>query len=258
METCFVIQPFDGGKFDKRYEDVFVPAIKRAGVNPYRVDRDPTVSIPIDEIEAGIKTAALCLADITTDNPNVWFELGYAIAAKRDVVLVCARERASPFPFDVQHRSIIRYLSESPRDFADLQAQVQARIEAILTRRESTGTLAQLGSGTTLEGLEPHEVAALVSVAEESDDLESGLSSFRVRQAMEVAGFTKLATTLGLRALLDLELLQPCVGREYNGEEFQAYRVTRKGMNWLHENRAKLALTQEGRARKSDSTEAGF
>ena len=24
MPTCFVIQPFDGGPFDKRYEDVFV------------------------------------------------------------------------------------------------------------------------------------------------------------------------------------------------------------------------------------------
>jgi hypothetical protein len=29
MKTCFVIQPFDAGKFDKRYEDVFVPAVKQ-------------------------------------------------------------------------------------------------------------------------------------------------------------------------------------------------------------------------------------
>jgi hypothetical protein len=30
MGTCFVIQPFDGGAFDKRYDDIFVPAIKGA------------------------------------------------------------------------------------------------------------------------------------------------------------------------------------------------------------------------------------
>ena len=37
MPRCFVIQPFDsGGKFDKRYLDVFRPAILAAGLKPYR------------------------------------------------------------------------------------------------------------------------------------------------------------------------------------------------------------------------------
>ena len=36
MSRCFVIQPFDGGAFDKRFDDVFVPAIKDAGFEPYR------------------------------------------------------------------------------------------------------------------------------------------------------------------------------------------------------------------------------
>jgi len=74
------MQPFDEAVFDKRYADVFEPAIQEAGLEPYRVDRDPGVSIPIQDIEDGIRTAELCFAEITTDNPNVWFELGYAIA----------------------------------------------------------------------------------------------------------------------------------------------------------------------------------
>src|SRR5688572_3287132 len=76
MSSCFVIQPFDAGRFDKRFEDVFSPAITESGLTPYRVDRDPSVSIPIDEIESGIRSCAVCLADVTLDNPNVWFELG--------------------------------------------------------------------------------------------------------------------------------------------------------------------------------------
>lgn len=48
MGTCFVIQPFDGGKFDKRFEDVFAPAIRQAGLEPYRVDRDPEATISIE------------------------------------------------------------------------------------------------------------------------------------------------------------------------------------------------------------------
>jgi hypothetical protein len=62
---------------------VFKPAIEEAGLEPYRVDRDPSVSIPINDIEKGIRDAAVCFADITLDNPNVWFELGYALASER-------------------------------------------------------------------------------------------------------------------------------------------------------------------------------
>ena len=51
MKRCFVIQPFDRGVFEKRYREVFAPAIKDTGLEPYRVDRDPSAGIPINEIE---------------------------------------------------------------------------------------------------------------------------------------------------------------------------------------------------------------
>lgn len=54
MGTCFVIQPFDSGKFDKRFHDIYKPAIEAAGLEAYRVDQDPGVQVPIDSIEKGI------------------------------------------------------------------------------------------------------------------------------------------------------------------------------------------------------------
>src|SRR5258708_4473933 len=134
MSTCFVIQPFDQGPFDKRFDDVFEPAIAEAGLDAYRVDRDPAVSIPIEDIEAGIRNAEVCLAEITTDNPNVWFELGFAIASQRDVVLVCSSERKSRFPFDIQHRSIIRYETESSSNFQPLKDRIPKRLPPIFTK----------------------------------------------------------------------------------------------------------------------------
>jgi len=258
METCFVIQPFDGGKFDKRYEDVFVPAISATGLEAYRVDRDPNVTIPIEDIQAGIEAAAVCLADISTDNPNVWFELGYAIAGRREVVLVCSEERKTPFPFDVQHRSIIRYSSESPRDFTQLQEKIKTRIAAILRRRDRLEDVAQLQSVAILQGLEQHEVATLISVAEGIDDPTDGLSTYRIRSAMESAGFTKIATTLGLKTLLDAGMLEMFVDRDYNGEEFKAYKVTTKGMAWLHENRSQLTLKREEYSLPEESGDIPF
>src|ERR1044071_9673879 len=122
MATCFVIQPFDACKFDKRFADVFSPAIKAAGLEPYRVDQDPNVEIPMDAIESGIKAASVCLDDITTDNPNVWYELGYALASGRPVVMVCSNERTGQkYPSDIQHRTIIRYVADSTQDFEKLK-----------------------------------------------------------------------------------------------------------------------------------------
>src|SRR5258708_38175730 len=125
MATCFVIQPFDKGRFDKRYAQVFVPAIKAAGLEPYRVDKDFGSDVPIDSIEEGIRAAAVCLADITTDNPNVWYELGFAFACGVPVVIVCASEReGKKYPFDIQHRTVTPYTSEAPEDFRHLEASI--------------------------------------------------------------------------------------------------------------------------------------
>lgn len=203
MPRCFVIQPFDNGPYDKRYEDVFAPAIRAADLEPYRVDRDPVVSIPIDEIQAGIEASQVCLAEISTDNPNVWLELGYAIAKQREAVLLCSDERKTPFPFDVQHRSIIKYSTESPRDFKELGSQVTAKLRAILRKREQLGQLEKVMSVSKIEGLEQYEIAALVAVARQINDPEGGAPVWTVRQDVETAGFTKLAATLGVRAILD-------------------------------------------------------
>jgi hypothetical protein len=82
MSKCFVAQPFDNGEFDKRFTQVYEPAIKAANLEPYRVDRDPKASIVIDTIVSEIRSCSALFVDISTDNPNVWFELGLAIAER--------------------------------------------------------------------------------------------------------------------------------------------------------------------------------
>lgn len=246
MGTCFVIQPFDGGKFDKRYGDVFSPAVRAAGLEPYRVDRDPSVSIPIEDIKSGIERSDICLADISTDNPNVWFELGYAIAVRREVILVCSDERTSKYPFDVQHQSIIEYSTESSSDFEELRTKIESRIKATLERRAKLGQVTRIHSVSKVEGLNQYQVAVLVSVAEEIDGPNDGISVYRIRQAMESAGFTKIATTLGLGALMNKGMLESFEDHDYQCHEtFIAYRLTEGGMTWLLENQEKLALKQE-------------
>jgi hypothetical protein len=102
-----------------------------------------------------------------------------------------------------------------------------------------------MSSVARVEGLEQYELAALVAVAQQIDHTDDGVSTYIVRQDMEKAGFTNLATTLGLKALRDKAMLSAFVDHDHNGNEFTAYRVTGKGMDWLFENQDKLTLKKE-------------
>ena len=96
-----------------------------------------------------------------------------------------------------------------------------------------------------VEGLEQHHIATLVAVAEQINDPTGGASGYVVHQAMEQAGFTKLATILGLKALIDEDMLESYEETQFSGDAFTAYRVTDRGMRWLAANLDTLTLKSE-------------
>lgn len=245
MDKCFVMQPFDGGPFDKRYDDVFYPAINDAGLEPYRVDRDPSVSIPIDEIESGIRRSKLCLAEITTDNPNVWFELGYAIGVRKEVVLVCSDERTSRFPFDVQHRNIIRYKTESSQDFQQLRENITNRIQAIQKKIIAIDSTSQISPVAETEGLSPHEMVALVTIMQNSFMTGGTVSAWTIQQDMNSAGFTDIAVGLALKSLSKKGMILTETDHNQDGDPFSIYGMNSTGEDWLIQNQDKLVLKKE-------------
>lgn len=128
MKRCFIIQPFDGDKFDKRFREIIEPVVKECGYQPYRVDMDESVEILIDSIENGIASSEFCIAEITTHNPNVWYELGFAFALGKKVIMLSSDEREGQFPFDIRHRNILTYRTKAPSDFDALKDSLKNRI----------------------------------------------------------------------------------------------------------------------------------
>ena len=240
-----MMQPFDGGVFDKRYESVFSPAISAAGVEPYRVDRDPSVSIPIQEIESGIRNAEICFADITTDNPNVWFELGFAFAIPREVVLACSDERKTRYPFDVQHRNIIKYNTGAPQDFEQLKEKITERIKAVLKKNEELGKMISPPVVKDTEGLNQHELITLVTIMQNSFLSNGYVSGWQVQTDMNKAGFTDIAVSIALKTLAAKEMIDSSLEHDENGEPYAAYATKDKGEKWLITNQDKLTLTAE-------------
>ena len=90
--TCFVMQPFAAPLGDY-YEKIYRPAIEKAGLRPVRADAEIFATGKImDQVWSGINAAKVLVAELTSRNPNVFYELGLAHAMKKPVVLVSAKE----------------------------------------------------------------------------------------------------------------------------------------------------------------------
>lgn len=246
MNNCFVIQPFDKGKFDSRYEDIFEPAINLCGLNAYRIDKDPSVSVPIEDIEDNIRNSVMCFAEITTDNPNVWYELGYAIACDKEVVMVCSDERQTNFPFDVRHRNIIQYKTGSPRDYEELKNNIISRIKAIL-KKKSAFEFQQLSKVIIKdnEELSGHEITALISIISNQHSDDESVWWYVLREDMNNNGYNDLAVSIAIRKLEAKELIETGSEQDINGELISYFRITPKGQEWILKNEEKFSLTVE-------------
>jgi hypothetical protein len=247
MPTCFVIQPFDSaGKFDKRYKETYVPAIVAAGLEPYRVDQDARTDVLITSIEDGIRSAAVCLADITTDNPNVWYELGFSFAANRPVVMVCSNERTGKYPFDIQHRAIIAYKTEAQSDFKVLSDAITERLKAAAERGQELQQIAD-EPVAPVSGLSPIELTILAVAAGTADGPEAGFSVWKVRNDAEKTGLTNIAISLALRRLTVKQFLEETLVEEYGNEPYTGMKITGLGWDWIDANEDSFVLRRPQR-----------
>jgi hypothetical protein len=242
MGKCFVIQPFDEGKkYDKRYSDIFKPIIQKCGLVAYRVDMDAGSQIPIDDIDYQIRMSDLCLAEITENNPNVWFEIGLAIAYKKEIIFVCSKEREGKYPFDIQHRTIISYESESVSDFDKLKDKLEDKINALKTKITQSSII--LENANIVSGdLQKNEIAVLVSIASNIDNPDSNVAYHIIQQDVMSKNYTKLGILLGIKKLNSLEYIDYEMEGGYNNEYYTVYKITEKGMNWLIANSGRLEL----------------
>ncbi len=243
MPTCFVIQPFDA-KFDKRYMDVFKPAIEAAGLDAYRVDADPSVQVPIEAIEEGIRKADVCLAEITTDNPNVWYELGFAFASGRSVVMVCSEERTTKkYPFDIQHRTIISYSPESSSDFEKLKQNLTAKIAALLKKGENLQKISESSPLAPKSGLSQPEILVLAVMANAATMPDMPVAIWSLRRDAERAGVTSLGFNLGIRRLTAKQFIasNPVEDRQEE-ETYDGLLVTEQGWRWIESNESQFVV----------------
>ena len=117
----FVLMPFDEG-FRDIYEVGIKPACNDAGAYCERVDEQIFVENILERVYNQIAKADVIVAEMTGRNPNVFYEVGYAHALNKQVILLT--QNTEDIPFDLQHYPHIVYGGS----IATLKHELEARV----------------------------------------------------------------------------------------------------------------------------------
>jgi nucleoside 2-deoxyribosyltransferase len=103
---AFVLMPFD-----KAFNDIYKLGIKdtaaQLDINAERVDEQIFQEGILERIYRQIQAADIVIADMSGQNPNVFYEVGYAHAL--DKLCVLMTKNAADIPFDLKHHRHIVY-----------------------------------------------------------------------------------------------------------------------------------------------------
>jgi hypothetical protein len=93
-----------------------------------------------------------------------------------------------------------------------------------------------------VEGLSPIEIVALATIAANAGGPDDFVATWSIRQDMEKAGYTRVATTLGLGSVLRKGMATSELRLNERDGEYTAYRITARGFDWLVKNQQRLVL----------------
>ena len=127
---CFVLMPFGsksdpagGAKidFDRIYHQALRPAIEAAGMEPIRADEERTGGIIHKAMFERLLLCDYAVADLTTANANVFYELGVRHTARPATTLTIFANH-QPIPFDVNFLRSMPYDLGENNGFGDAEA----------------------------------------------------------------------------------------------------------------------------------------
>lgn len=127
---CFVMMPF-GRESESIYWNLIKPAAENVGLTPLRADQISTSGQIIEQIRAATRESRVCIADVSTANPNVLYELGLAEALGKPILLI-AKTGSQP-PFDIAGRRYIGYDEVSPGQAGD---KISSSLSELLERNK--------------------------------------------------------------------------------------------------------------------------
>ena len=104
--VAFVVMPFSS-ELEPIYRDFVQPTLHDCGFEVRRADELTKADSILKDIIRGIASATLIVADLTGNNPNVFYELGIAHARGKPSILLT--QDVDSLPFDLRAYRVIPY-----------------------------------------------------------------------------------------------------------------------------------------------------
>jgi hypothetical protein len=105
-KSAFICMPFSK-EFDDSFEVGIKPVVQECGFKCIRSDELEHNKGIMQVVYDQIQSAHIVIADMTGRNPNVYYEVGYAHAIGKDVILLT--QRTEDIPFDLREYNHIVY-----------------------------------------------------------------------------------------------------------------------------------------------------
>lgn len=106
---------------DEIYSFIVAPAIKEAGLEPYRADLDLSPGGITSKMLSELLNARVVIADLTGRNPNVFYELGITHSFARPLISIA--DSARSLPFDTKDERVIELGEYSPVGLTYVQGE---------------------------------------------------------------------------------------------------------------------------------------
>lgn len=130
LPLAFVLMPFQD-PFNKYYNSIILPSIREAGFNGLRADQIFGPTEIVQDIWKAINEAEIIIAELTTKNPNVMYELGLSHAIGKSVIMLS--QGIDDIPFDLRSLRCIIYDTIEPDWAEKLKESIKKYIEASVT-----------------------------------------------------------------------------------------------------------------------------
>jgi hypothetical protein len=126
----FVVMQFTP-PYNDLFKEVIHPVCKEFGLTAIRADDSHGPGVILADITRQINEASLVIAEITPSNPNVYYEVGYSHALRKDTILIA--EEPTKLPFDVSPWRVLFY-ENSIAGKSKLEAGLRKHLEALKSR----------------------------------------------------------------------------------------------------------------------------
>lgn len=126
---CFIIMPFGIQDLEDLYSEFILPVLDGCKLECARGDDIFGSNVVMEDVKAAIAKADLIIADLSGQNPNVFYEVGIAHTLGKPVLLLS--QSIDDVPFDLRHRRVLPY-EYTPLGCKRLVAKLKEHVLAML------------------------------------------------------------------------------------------------------------------------------